>query len=75
MEKVNWLGVFNIVAYAFIFAFIGMSLAPTIAYLNNGDIIYGTWSSYFVVIILYFLFMKDTNLVKTVEKKKEVKTK
>jgi len=65
MKRVNYIGLLNIFVYAFVFAVIGMSLPPTINYINNlneGNL-YGIWCSYAISMILFYVMVKETDLV------------
>ena len=64
MKKINWLGIYNIVIFAVIFSIIGMSLPETIARLNANNLAYGTFASYVVSLLLFYLFIKDVRVIK-----------
>jgi len=60
--KINWVNFFIIIISAVILGFIGMSLPPTITRLNLNNVFYGTWASYFIAILLFFLLNMDRDL-------------
>jgi len=62
--KINWIGMFCILASSLLCATIGISLPRIIAILNFGNIIYGTWASYVISILLFYLLTMDIKYVK-----------
>ena len=62
--KINWIEILKMVLLVMIMSFIGMSLPPTIAKLNFNNLYYGTWASYSVSMILFWIIIKDTKLTK-----------
>ena len=65
MKRTNYTGILNFFVFVCIFAIIGMSLPPTINYINNlneGNL-YGIWGSYAISMILFYVMVKETDLV------------
>ena len=62
--KINYVGVFIILISAAILSFIGMALPNHIASFNYGNIVYGTWASYFMVILLFYLLNMKAEIIR-----------
>jgi hypothetical protein len=71
MKVFNWIGALMIIIYAMIFSLVGMGLSPLIAKLNLNNTTYGEWASYFVTMLLWYLFIKDVKLMKNKRGKNE----
>lgn len=67
--KINWLGIFLIFASAFMMAIMGMGLSETVLKLNNYQVsqTYATFVSYFVSILMFWLFSKNFSVTKEKE--------
>jgi len=65
-NRVNLLGLFNLVMYSMLFGILGLGLPKTINFINGfkESSLYGHFASYVVLIILFFIFFKDTKLIK-----------
>jgi len=62
--KPNWLGFLVIFTYSSIFALIGIGLVPVVLAVNNYHVsyLYAKWVSYFVSILLAYLFLYGIKL-------------
>ena len=65
----SFLRVFTFILYLIIFSLVGVSLPPTINFVNGfaSGSFYGHFASYAVVMIFFYLFMKDFNLLSNKE--------
>jgi len=70
-NKLNWIGIFNLIGGAIILSIVGYGLPNTICMINQlgFDCAYGKFASYFGVILLFYLCFGNIKLVKIKEKK------
>lgn len=64
MKYFSFFNVFTFIISAIVFAFIGVSLPPTINFVNglSEGAFYGYLASYIVSMLLFWLFMRDYSL-------------
>jgi hypothetical protein len=66
MERLNIIGILSIILYSIIFAFIGISLPPTINFINGLDsgAFYGHFGSYYISILLFWIVTNEIKITK-----------